>query len=120
MSSIRVGGTNQGRFFTSKNPEHAQNFERFSGTGPDFQSFTSQQDPFLITWSQSSKMAVAFLKNDRSNPNFLKRSVLCVCVKRHSVPVTITISKLYSNKLMLPVGALASCSLMLTYSRKKE
>ena len=36
MPSILVCATNQARFFISKNPEQALNFELFSGTGPDF------------------------------------------------------------------------------------
>ena len=36
MSGIPVCATNQGRFFNSKNPEQAPDFELFSGTGPDF------------------------------------------------------------------------------------
>ena len=36
MLGIRVCATDQGRFFTSKDPEQAPNFEIFSRIGPDF------------------------------------------------------------------------------------
>ena len=76
-----------------------------------------------ITLSQMSKMPVAFLKYYRSNLNFLSEKYTCLLAKdTECVPVTIIISKLYSNKLMLPVGLLilASCSVMLTNSCKNE
>ena len=65
MSGIRVCATDQGRFFTSKNPEQAPNFEVLLQTaGPTFRSFTPEQDPFLTIWSQTPgsnvKIPVAF------------------------------------------------------------
>ena len=70
---------------------------------------------------QMSKIAVAFLTNDRYKLNFLFKKYACLLAKdTERVHVTIIISKLHSNKLMLPVGALVSCSLMLTYFCKKE
>ena len=103
MSGIWVCATDQGRFFTSKNPEQAPNFELFSETGPNFLSFTPEQDPFLTIWSQTSKMPVAFLKNDRSSPSFLLKKCAYLLAKDTEC-VSVTISKLYSNKLMLPRG----------------
>ena len=96
-------------------------FGLFSRTGPDFQSFTPEQDRLLKIWSQTSKMQVAFLENDQSNPSFLSKKYARLLAKdTECVPVTIIMIVLYSNKVMLPVGALVSCSLMLTYSCKKE
>ena len=66
----RSGATDQDRILTSKNPEQAPNLEFFSGTDPDFQIITQAQDTFLTINSQTSKMPVASLKNDRSNSNF--------------------------------------------------
>ena len=51
-------------------------------------------------------MPVAFLKTDRSNPNFLLEKYACLLAK--DTECVSIISELYSNKLMLPVGALAS------------
>ena len=66
-------------------------------------------------------MPIAFLKNDRSNPNFLFKNYACLLAKdTECVPVTIIINNCNSNKLILPVRALVSCSLMLTYSCKKD
>ena len=49
------------------------------------------------------------LKNGKSNLNFLSKKYACLSVKgTECVPVTIIVSKLYSNRLMLPVGALVS------------
>ena len=47
MSGIRVCATDQGRFFTSENQEQAPVLNFISRTGPDFDSFTAEQDPFL-------------------------------------------------------------------------
>ena len=55
-----------------------------------------------------SKMQVAFLKNDRFDPNFLLEKYT---KGTDCVPVTIISSKLYNNTLMMPVGALNSCFL---------
>ena len=90
----------------------------FSGTGADFKVML---DPFLTIWSQTSKASVAFLKNDRSNPNFLFKNCACLLAKdTEYVPVTIIIGKLYSNKFMLLEGVVVSFGLMLTYSCKEE
>ena len=92
-----------------------------SGTGPDFQRITQEHDPFLTIWSQTSKVPVAFLKNDRPSPNFHFKKYSCFLSKHTGcVPVTIIINKLYSNKLMLPMGTLVSYSLMSTYSCKNS
>ena len=85
MSGIRVCATDQGRLVTSKNSEQALNFELFSRTGPDFESVTPEQDPFLTIWSQMSKMPVAFLKNDRSNHQFSFKKLCLSFAKRHLV-----------------------------------
>ena len=59
MLGIRVCATDQGRFFTSKNPEQAPNFEVLLQN-----RFTPEQDPFLTIWSQmpssNVKIPVAF------------------------------------------------------------
>ena len=36
MSGIRVFATDQGPFFTSKNPEQSRSLKFYSRTGPDF------------------------------------------------------------------------------------
>ena len=57
-------------------------------------------------------MPVGFLKNDRSNSNFLFKKYASLLVNGIGcVPVTIIIGKLYRNKLMLAVGTLVSCFL---------
>ena len=111
----------QGSTFHFQKSRTGVTFEIFSRTGPDFYNFTPEQDPFLTIWSQMSKMPVAFLKKDWSNPNFLSKTYACLSAKNTDcVPITIIVSKLYSNKLMLlPVGVPVSCSLMLTCSCKK-
>ena len=53
MSGIRVCATDQGRFFTSKNPEQAPNFEVLLQNRPYLLSFTPEQDLFLTIWSQT-------------------------------------------------------------------
>ena len=50
-------------------------------------------------------MPVAFLKNDRSSPNFLLKYASLLAKDTEFVPVRIIINKLYSNKLMLPGGS---------------
>ena len=64
MSRIRVCATDKGRFFTSKNPEQAPNFEVLLQNRPYFLRFTPEQDPFLTIWSQmpssNVKIPVAF------------------------------------------------------------
>ena len=65
MSGIRVCATNQGRFFTSKNREHAPNFEVLLLNRPYFLRFYSRTGSFfdnLVSDSpaQMSKIPVAF------------------------------------------------------------
>ena len=64
MSGTRVCATDQGRFFTSKNPEQAPNFEVLLQNRPYFWRFTPEQDPFFTIWSQmpgsNVKIPVAF------------------------------------------------------------
>ena len=67
-------------------------------------------------------MPVAVLKMTGPIPVFPLKKYACLLAKdtAECVPVTIIISKLYGNELILPVGALVSCSLILTCSRKKR
>ena len=120
-SGIWVCATDRGRFFTSKNYGTGPDIGTFFQNTPWFLKYYSRSGSFFLTiWSQTAKMAVVFLKNDKSNPNFLFKKYVCLLAKgTECVPVTIIINKLYSNKLMLPVQALVSCSLMLTYSCEK-
>ena len=67
MSGIRVGATDQGRVFTSKNPEQTPNFEVLLQNRPYFLKFYSRAEPFFDNLvsnapAQTSKMTVAFLK----------------------------------------------------------
>ena len=51
-----------------------------------------------------SKLPVAFLENGKSGPNFLSEKYVSILAKdTEYVPVAIIISKLHSNKVMLPV-----------------
>ena len=79
-----VCATDLGRFFISKNPEQALNLNFFPEQAL-ISKFYSRIGSFLTICSQTLKMPVAFLKNDRSNPNFLfKKSAyllaLSVCL----------------------------------------
>ena len=57
MSGIRVCATDQGRFFTYKNPEQAPTFWSFtSEQALLFWSFTPEQDPFLTIWSPKPQL----------------------------------------------------------------
>ena len=64
MSGIRVCATDQGRFFTSKNPEQVPNFEVLLQNRPYFLKFYSRTGPFFTIWSQTPgsnvKIPVAF------------------------------------------------------------
>ena len=65
MSGIRVCATNQGRFFTSKNPEQAPNFEVLLQNRPYFLKVYSRTGSFFDNlWSQTPssnvKIPVAF------------------------------------------------------------
>ena len=107
MSGIRVCATDQGRFFTSKNPEQTPNFQVLLQNRPYFLKFYSRTGSFFDNLvsnalAQMSKIPVAFLKVT----GFLFKKYACL------LPVIIIICKLYSNKLMLPVKAFVSCSLI--------
>ena len=52
MSGIRVCATDQGRFFISKNPEQAPNFEGLLQNRPDILKFYSRMGSLLTSWSQ--------------------------------------------------------------------
>ena len=106
-----------------------------------FWSFTPEQNPFLkfysraesffevllqsriLFWQSGLKRQCSNVKNpscfpqsDRSSPNFLIKKYTYLLLKdTECVPVIIIISKLYSNKLMLPVKAFVSCSLMSSF-----
>ena len=65
MSGIRVCATNQGRFFTSKNPEHAPSFEVLLQNRPYFLKFYSRTGSCFDNLvsnapAQMSKIPVAF------------------------------------------------------------
>ena len=100
MLGIQVCATDQGRFFTSKNPEQAPIFEVLLQNTSWFLTFYSRTGSFLTIW-------VSNVKNDRSNPNFLSKNM----PDAESVPITI-ISKFYSCCLQSDVN--------LSYSRKKN
>ena len=71
--------TDQGRFFTSKNPEQARNFGVFFRTGPHFKSFTPEQDPILtICPNFLSKKYAYLLAKDTECVPITKLSVNCV------------------------------------------
>ena len=66
MSGIRVCATDQGQFFTSKNPEQAPNFEILLQKRPYFFKFYSRTGSFSDNLAsnapaQTSKIPVAFL-----------------------------------------------------------
>ena len=96
-------------------------------TGPEFWTFFQNRPCFLKFYSRTG----SFLDNLVSNvqiascfpgklPVQSQFSFKKVCLKdAECVPVIIIISKWYSNKVMLPVGAVVSCSLMLSCSCKK-
>ena len=85
-----------------------------SRPGPDFLSFTPEQDPFLITWSGTSKLPVDFMKDSGFCPNYLSKKYACLLAKDTDYAVN-------TNKpTFAPVGSLVFCSQMLTYSCKKE
>ena len=108
MLGIRVCATDQGRFFTSNNPEQALLFEVL------FRIFFWQSG--LKRPGSNVKNPSCFPQSDRSNPNFLFKKYAYILVKdTECVPVIIIISKFYSNKLMLPVKAFVSCSLMFSF-----
>ena len=56
MSGIRVCVTDQDRFFTSKNPEQAPNFEILLQNRPYFLKFYSRTGFFLTIWPQMSQL----------------------------------------------------------------
>ena len=64
MSGIRVCATDQGRFFTSKNPEQAPKFEVLLQNRPYLLKVYSRTGSFLTIWSQTPgsnvKIPVAF------------------------------------------------------------
>ena len=92
----------------------------FPVQAPIFKVFL-QNRIFLTVWSQTSNMPVALPKNDRFNSNFLFKKDACLLAKdTDCVSVTFIISKLYSNELILPVGALVCCSVMITCSCKNN
>ena len=80
MSSIRVCATDQGRFFTSKNPEQAPNFEILLQNRPYFLKFYCRTGSFFDNLvsnapAQMSKIPVAFLKVTGPIPIFFLKSM---------------------------------------------
>ena len=121
MSGIRVCATDQSRFFTSKNPEQAPNFKILLQNRPCFLKFYSRTGSFFLQSGlkcpgSQVKNPSCFPLGDRSNPNFLFKKYAYLLVKdTECVPVIIINSKLYSSKLMMPVKAFVSCSLMFSF-----
>ena len=82
-----------------------------------FLKFYSRTGPFFDNLVSNVKNPSCFPQNDGSNPNFLVKNYAYLSVEDTGcVPVMIIFSKVYSNKLMLPVEALVSCSLTFLFS----
>ena len=75
MSGILVCATNQARFFISKNPEQALNFELFSGKALIFKVSLQNGILFWQSGLERQKFQLLSRKDDRSNPNFLSKSM---------------------------------------------
>ena len=79
MSGVRVCATDQGRFFTSKNPEQALLFEVLLQNRLYFLKFYSRtyfSDNLVSNaLSQTSKIPVAFLKVIGPIPTFFLKSM---------------------------------------------
>ena len=56
MLAIRVWATDQGSFFTFKNPEQAPSFEGLVQNRPYFLKFYSRTRSFLTIWSQTPRL----------------------------------------------------------------
>ena len=88
MSGIWVCTTDQGRIFTSKNPEQAPNV----GPSPEqaliFKVSLQNRIVFWTIWSQTPRIPVTFLENDQSNPSFLSFYACLLSKDIECVPVT--------------------------------
>ena len=73
MLGIRVCATDQGRFFTSKNPEQAPNFEVLLQNRPHFLEFYSRTGSFfdnLVSNAPAQMLKnLSCFQSDRSSPN---------------------------------------------------
>ena len=107
MSGVQVCATHQGQFLTFKNPEESPNFELFPEQALIF-LFCSRTGSFVDNLVSNVKNPSCFPQNDGSNPNFSLKKVCLSFSKRHWV-CACHISKLYSNKLILPVFPAAWC-----------
>ena len=76
----------------------------FLEQAPVFKVLLQNKIPFLTIWSQTSKSCFPEKRSQFSS----QKLRLSFC-STECLPVTIIIGKLYSNKLILPVGALVSC-----------
>ena len=71
--------------------------------------------------SHNNVASVQKSRSDKSHRVIVALNYVCLLAKdTECVLVTIIINKLWSNKLILPMGALVSCTLLLIYSCKKE
>ena len=117
MLGIQVCATHQGQFSLPKMKNRPRNWNFFLEQALIFKELLKNRIIFLTIWSQTSKMQLLSFPI----PIFFSKNISVFLAKHpECVPVTITVYKLYSNKLMLPVGTLVSCNLMITYSRKKN
>ena len=91
-------------FFTPKNPEKVPNLEIFFPELAMIFKVLLKNRIFFDNLASNVKMLVAFLRNDPIF--FLKSCVRLLAKYTECVPITIMITKLYGNKLMLPVGLL--------------
>ena len=97
LPNVRYTGVchRPGSIFTSRNPEQAPNFQVFSRTALIFKVLLQNRILFVKSGLERQKNPVAFLKNDKSGPNFLSKKYAHLLAKDiEYVPVTVIMSKL--------------------------